>query len=167
MGIDPAPFRTNLFLHTYENQSMTKLISNNKTKARHLHSTKRFTDDLCAINDGGKFGCTNSEIYSKELELKPENQGTNVSFLNLDINRVDGKFVYKLFDKKDSFPFFIVRRPYTNSNIPNNIIYSEFVDEALRIARSALYFSNFLPEFLELVSRILRQGSKVENVVHP
>ena len=166
MGIDPAPFRTNLFLHTYENQSMTKLISNNKTKARHLHSTKRFTDDLCAINDGGKFGCTNSEIYSKELELKPENQGTNVSFLNLDINRVDGNFVYKLFDKKDSFPFFIVRRPYTNSNIPNNIIYSEFVDEALRIARSALYFSNFLPKFLELVSRILRQGSKVENVIH-
>ena len=146
---------------------MTKLISNNKTKARHLHSTKRFTDDLCAINDGGKFGCTNREIYSKELELKPENQGTNVSFLNLDINRVDGKFVYKLFGKKDSFPFFIVRRPYTNSNIPNNTIYSEFVDEALRIARSALYFSNFLPKFLELVSRILRQGSKVKNVIHP
>ena len=166
MGIDPAPFRTNLFLHTYENQSMTKLISNNKTKARHLHSTKRFTDDLCAINDGGKFGCTNSEIYSKEIELKPENQGTNVS-LNLDINRVDGKFAYKLFDKKDSFPFFIVRRPYTNSNIPNNIIYSLFVAEALRIARSALYFSNFLPKFLELVSRILRQGSKVENFIHP
>ena len=87
MGIDPAPFRTNLFLHTYENQSMTKLISNNKTTARHLHSTKRFTDDLCEINGAGKFGCTNSEIYSKELELKPENQGTNVSFLNLDINR--------------------------------------------------------------------------------
>ena len=166
MGIDPAPFRTNLFLHTYENQSMTKLISNNKIKARHLHSTKRFTDDLCAINDGGKFGCTNSEIYSKEIELKPENQGTNVS-LNLDINRVDGKFAYKLFDKKDSFPFFIVRRPYTNSNIPNNIIYSLFVAEALRIARSALYFSNFLPKFLELVSRILRQGSKVENFIHP
>ena len=166
MGIDPAPFRTNLFLHTYENESMTKLISNNKTKARHLHSTKRFTDDLCAINDGGKFGCTNSEIYSKEIELKPENQGTNVS-LNLDINRVDGKFAYKLFDKKDSFPFFIVRRPYTNSNIPNNIFYSLFVAEALRIARSALYFSNFLPKFLELVSRILRQGSKVENFIHP
>ena len=161
MGIDPAPFWTNLFLHTYENQSMTRLISNNKIKARHFHSTKRFTDDLCAISRDGKFGCTNSEIYSKELELKPENQGTNVSFLNLDINRVDGKFVYKLFDKRDSFPFFIVRRPYTDSNIPNNIIYSAFVAETLRIARSALHFSNFLPRFLELVSRILRQDNKV------
>ena len=73
MGMDPAPFWTNLFLHIYENQSMTKLISNNNIKARHFDSTKRFTDDLCAINDGGKFGCTNSEIYYyKELELKPE-----------------------------------------------------------------------------------------------
>ena len=73
MGIDPAPFWTNLFLYIYENQFMTKLNSNNKIKGWHFHSTNWFID---------YFGCTNSEIYPKELELKPKNQGTNVSFLN-------------------------------------------------------------------------------------
>ena len=100
---------------------------------------------MCAINDGGEFGYTNSEIYAKEVELKPENQGTNVSFLHLDINIVDGKFVYKLYDKRDSFPFFILRRPHTDSNIPNNIFYSAFVGETLRIARSIYFhFDNFI-----------------------
>ena len=51
---------------------MAELISINKIKARYFHSIKRFIDDLCAVNDGGEFGCTNAEIYPKELKLKPE-----------------------------------------------------------------------------------------------
>ena len=42
MGIDPAPFWANLFLYTYENECMSELISNDKVKARHFHTTKRF-----------------------------------------------------------------------------------------------------------------------------
>ena len=53
MGIDPAPFWANLFLYTYENQFISDLISTDKVKARHFSSTKRFIDDLCALNDGG------------------------------------------------------------------------------------------------------------------
>ena len=66
---------------------------------------------MCAINDGGEFGCTNAEIYPKELEIKLEHQGTYASFLNLDNIIVYGKLVYKLYDKRDSFPFF-VRTPH-------------------------------------------------------
>ena len=40
MGIDPAPVWANLSLYFYENQFMTKIISNNKIKARYFHSTK-------------------------------------------------------------------------------------------------------------------------------
>ena len=43
MGVDPAPFWANLFL-TFP-----------FVQAQHFHSTKRFTGDLCAMNDSDEF----------------------------------------------------------------------------------------------------------------
>ena len=74
----------------------------NKVRACHFHSCKSFIEDLTAINDGGDFG-------------------RSISFLNLDISVVDRRFIYKLFDKRDEFPFFIVRMPHMDSNIPKSI----------------------------------------------
>ena len=159
MGIDPAPFWANLFLYFYEDKYITTLISSNKVKARHFHSTKRFIDDLCAINDGGEFGRSHNEIYPEELDLKVESMGTHASFLNLDIEILDGKFIYKLFDKRDSFPFFIVRMPHMDSNIPKNIFYSALVGEILRIARSTLLLKDFLPKAQQLIKRMANQGA--------
>ena len=160
MGIDPAPFWANLFLYAYENQFISDLISTNKVKARHFLSTKRFIDDLCAINDGGEFGRSYQLIYPDELELKVEHSGDHASFLNLDITIKDGIFVYKLYDKRDGFPFSIVRMPYTSSNIPENIFYSAMVGEFLRIARSTLLYQDFLPRVTELIQRLNNQGAK-------
>ena len=159
MGIDPAPFWANLFLYSYEEKYMTALILSDKVKARHFHSTKRFIDDLCAINDGGEFGRTYKEIYPEELDLKLEHTGAHASFLNLDIQIQDGKFVYKLYDKRDSFPFFIVRMPHLYSNIPKNIFYSALVGEILRIARSTLRLEDFLPKAQQLIKRMTNQGA--------
>ena len=160
MGIDPAPFWANLFLYAYETNYMSDLISLNKVKARHFHSTKRFIDDLCALNDGGEFGRVYKDIYPNELELKVEHSGSHASFLNLDITIKDGIFVYKLFDKRDAFPFSIVRMPYISSNIPESIFYSAMVGEFLRIARSTLLFNDFLPKVRELIHRLNNQGAK-------
>ena len=74
---------------------------------------------------------------SEELEL-------NALFLNLDIEIIDSIFVYKLFDKRDAFPFSIVRMPHIDSNIPESIFYSALVGEFLRIARSTLLLKDFL-----------------------
>ena len=98
------------------------------------------------------------EIYPDDLELKTEHQGTSASFLNLDINISDNCFVYKLFDKRDAFPFVIVRMPYMCSNIPNKIFYSALVGEFLRIARSTLKVADFIPKASLLISRLLKQG---------
>ena len=80
-----------------------------KSKARHFHSTKRFINDLCAINDAGVFGGSICELYSKELELKVEHLGDYATFLNLDITTKGGTFIYNLLDKRDTFPFSIVK----------------------------------------------------------
>ena len=36
---------------------MKEPISNSKSKAQYFHPTKRFVDDLRAINEAGEIGC--------------------------------------------------------------------------------------------------------------
>ena len=165
MGIDPAPFWANLYLYSYEEDFISNLVKNGgkegKIRARHFHSNRRFIDDLCAMNDGGEFGRSNTEIYPPELELKKENsEDDHATFLNLDIKIEDRRFVYKLYDKRDDFPFFIVRMPHMSSNIPQSIFYSALVGEFLRIGRSTLRFEDFLPKAKELLDRMIAQGAK-------
>ena len=50
-----------------ENKSMSKLSSNYNVKARHFHPTKRFIDDLGALNDDDVFNEVCKDIYSPEL----------------------------------------------------------------------------------------------------
>ena len=159
MGIDPAPFWANLFLYTYEEQFISSTIPLDPAKARHFHSTKRFIDDLIAINDGGEFGRVFKDIYPEELELKVEHSGEHADFLNLDVSIINNIFVYKLYDKRDAFPFLIVRMPNKCSNIPQSIFYSAFVGEFLRIARSTLRHADFVPKAKELIDRMRKQGA--------
>ena len=84
--------------------------------------------------------------YPSELQLKVEHFGTHVTFLNLAITVKYGVFVYKLFDKRDAFPFFIVHMPYIDSNIPKSIFHSALVGEYLGIACSSLLYKDFNEE---------------------
>ena len=99
------------------------------------------------------------EIYPKELELKIEHHGDHATFLDLDITIQNGIFVYKLFDKRDKFPFFIVRMPHLSSNIPSSVFYGAIFSEFLRIARCTLLLSDFTPRAKELYNRMLIQGA--------
>ena len=75
---------------------MSDLIVLDKVKARHFHSTNRFIDDLCTLNDGGEFGRVYKDIYPSELELKVEHSGSHATCLNLDIDMREGIFVYNM-----------------------------------------------------------------------
>ena len=161
MGIDPAPFWANLYLYSYEEEFISSLLTCDKVRARHFHSTNRFIDDLCAMNDGGEFGRSWNTIYPPQLHVKREHYGSHATFLNLDIEIEEKRFVYKLFDKRDAFPFFIVRMPHMDSNIPRTIIYSALVGEFLRIERSTLKFEYFLPKAVDLLRRMKNQGANV------
>ena len=158
MGIDPAPFWANLYLYSYECEYMNELIKRNKSKAFCYHGSFRFIDDKCCINGSREFANTFPNIYPPSLELKLEHQGDHATFLDLDITIVDDIFVYKLFDKRDDFPFSIVRMPYLSSDIPSYIFYGTILSEFLRISRCTLLFEDFVSKTRALYYRMINQG---------
>ena len=164
MGIDPAPFRANLFLHHFESKYMKLLVSAGSDKAFRFHSTYRFIDDLIAINDNNEFNNSFKNIYPSQLELKVEHHGLHATFLDLDISIRENMFVYKLFDKRDKFPFHVVRMPHECSNIPSTIFYGSIFSEFLRIARCTLLFEDLIPRASELFRRMTCQGGKASQI---
>lgn len=160
MGTDPAPFMANLFLYHYERNYVLDLKKNNVHDARLFNNVFRFIDDLCALNDGGLFERHHKNIYPEEMELKKENDGSmNASFLDLDLSIVNSQFSLKLFDKRDAFPFNIVRMPYISSNIPSTIFFSTITSELLRIAICSTGKNDFVHTAQILMVRMIKQGA--------
>ena len=165
MGIDPAPFWANLHLYAYEYKFIKHLMGTDKRKAMKFRYATRFIDDECNLNDGGEFGRSFHLIYPSDLELKCEHQGIHATFLDLEVNIIDGIFVYKLFDKRDNFPFFIVRMPDKSGNIPSHVFYGSIMSEFLRISRCTLLFSDFLPSAIALFKRMINQGGSADKIL--
>ena len=160
MGIDPAPFWANLYLHKYEYDHITSLIRSDKRRALMYRNAARFIDDECNLNDCGEFGRSFHLIYPSDLDLKCEHNGTHATFLDLDISIIDGLFIYKLYDKRDAFPFHIIRMPDKKGNIPLHVFYGSIMSEFLRIARATSLFSDFLPRAKSLFDRMIKQGGE-------
>ena len=169
MGSDPAPFFANLFLYFYEDKWMDSLKRNDLIRARKLCNIFRFIDDLSALNDGGEFENNYRDIYPEELELGKENKDNyEASFLDLQIKIENGKFLVGLFDKRDDFPFSIVRMPYKSSNLPSNIFYSAIGAEILRIARASNNGDAFYSSVKPLIFRMMKQGAnnhRLSNII--
>lgn len=158
MGIDPAPHWANLYLYSYEENHVTELMKQDLVSARRYKYAFRFIDDECNLNDSGQFKNSCQNIYPPDLQVKCEHEGQHATFLELDISVKDGVFVYKLFDKRDEFPFFIVRMPDLSGNIPDHIFYGSVMSEFLRIARATLLYPDFLIKAKELFTRMANQN---------
>lgn len=165
MGIDPAPFWANLHLYVYEYKFITGIMKTDKLRAMRFRYATRFIDDECNLNDGGEFGRSYKSIYPPELELKCEHQGSHATFLDLDITISNGTYIYKLFDKRDDFPFFIVRMPDLSGNIPSHVFYGSVMSEFLRISRCTLQYPDFLSSAISLFKRMINQGGSVEQIL--
>ena len=163
MGSDPAPFFANLFLYFYERKWILDLKKKDLAKARKFGSVFRFIDDLNVMNDDGIFEKHYREIYPPEMELSKENVGhEQASFLDLDIKIVDNKFSLGLYDKRDAFPFSIVRMPYKCSNMPAAMFYSTIAAEVLRIARATTLSNSFIVSVKSLLQRMFKQGANAQ-----
>ena len=165
MGIDPAPFFANSYLYHYEENFITKLMKTNPTSARKFQHAARFIDDEINLNDSGEFAKLHPDIYPSELQLKCEHHGTHATFLELDISISEGMFIYKLFDKRDDYPFSIVRMPDLHGNLPDHVFYGSVMSEYLRIARATLLYQDFLPRASDLFTRMVNQGGNINKVL--
>ena len=166
MGSDPAPFMANLFLYYYEEKWIRKTKRKDLIMARKFGNVFRFIDDLAAINDSGEFEKIFREIYPPELELKRENiSSTEASFLDLHIKIDNNKFALSLYDKRDNFPFSIVRMPYASSNIPSKVFYSSLGAEILRIGRTTSNRDGFRMSSQKIIGRMMKQGG-IKNKIH-
>ena len=101
-----------------------------------------------------------ASIYPKELQLNLESSGDSVNFLDLNLHNINGHVEVKLYDKRDNFPFSIVRLPFSSSNIPSAIFYNCVGAEILRIVRVPLTLEHFKKAGRELLKRALKQGGK-------
>jgi len=164
MGSDPAPFMANLFLYYYESKYVKEVKKSDISVARKFRHTFRFIDDLVAINDDGEFEKCHKNIYPSELELKKENGNSNVSFLDLSIDIKGRFFETSLYDKRDSFPFSIVRMPYKCSNMPAKIFKATIGGEILRIGRACSTNESFLKSTKTVLQRMIRQGAHVKDL---
>ena len=144
---------------------MNKLKKNDLIKARKICNIFRFMDDLNSINDGGELESSYSNIYPEELQLGKENIDKHEgSFLDLDIKIKDGKFHVGLFDKRDSFPFSIVRMPEKSRNVPSSIVYSVIGAESLRIARASNNAASLFTAIKPLIAQMNRQRVSIEKI---
>ena len=102
-----------LFLYSYENEFLGKLIKEGKRKlARKFNLSYSYIDDLISFNYK-RFKEFNSDIYPKELTTSETRESTSVaSYLDLLFTGDENNNITtKLYDKRDAFGFHTVNFP--------------------------------------------------------
>ena len=98
---------TDLFLYSYENEFLDKLVKKCKRKlAGKFSLSYRYTDDLITFNNK-RFKEFISDIYPKERTISETTESTSVaSYLDLLFTRdMSNNITTKLYDKRDAFGF--------------------------------------------------------------
>ena len=155
-----------LFLYSYENEFLDKLIKEGKRKlARKFNLSYHYTDDLISFNNI-VFKEFISEIYPKELTICETTASTSIaSYLDLHFIRdKSNNIATKLYDKRDAFGFHIVNFPFISSNILSAPAYGVHASQLIRYTHCCLNYSDFLLWHRALVTRLLSQGYKVNHL---
>ena len=166
MGTNCASLLADLFLYSYENEFLNKLIKEGKRKlARKFNLSYRYIDDLISFNNK-RFKEFISSSYPKELTISETTEPTSVaSYLDLLFIRDNSNNITtKLYDKRDTFGFHIVNFPFMSSNIPSAPAYGVYASQLIRYARCCSNYSDFLSRHRALVTRLLSQGYKVNRL---
>ena len=154
----PAPFWVNLYLSKHECEFMGKLNKEDIARAKTLHGTFRFTDDLCALNDGGKFQKSYKKVYPKELALKLKHSGSHATFPDLNIIISNRKKSTKVYDKRDDFFLFFCLHAKLSWQHHIICFYGSMMSMILHIGRSSSSVISFYEKTSALITRMKKQG---------
>ena len=166
MGTNCAPLLADLFLNSYENAFLNKLIKEGKRKlARKFNLSYRYTDDLISFNNK-RFNEFISDTYPKELTISETTESTLVvSYLDLLFTRDENNNITtKLYGKRDAFVLHIVNFPFMSSNIPSAPAYGVYASQLNRYARCCSNYSDFLSRHRTLVTRLLSPSYKINRL---
>ena len=134
------------------------LIRTDLSVAAKFSNTCRYIDDLLTLNNPDFQACI-GQIYPPELELKKTTEShDSCSYLDLNINVLNGKFCTDLYDKRDAFNFSIVNFPHMDSNIPSKPAYGVVISQLVRYLRICCNYQDFVYRSKLLTTRLLRQG---------
>ena len=145
MGTNCAPLLADLFLYSYENEFLDKLIKENKRKlARKFNLSYHYIDDLISFNNK-RFKESISDIYPEELTISDITESTSVaSYLDLLFTRDENNNITtKLYDKRDAFGFHIVNSPFMSRNIPSAPAYCVYASQLTRYAHCCSNYCDF------------------------
>ena len=78
---------------------------------------------------------------------------------------VFGFSYFGIFDKKDSFPFSIVRMPDKSSKAPSSRVYSAICAESLRIARAINNPESLTTAIKQFIARKSRQRVSIGKII--
>lgn len=87
---------------------------------------------------------------------------TNISkcksnFLDLSISIYQGKFVFKLYDKRADYNFQVISYPFLDGNIPKGPTYGVFISQLVRFAHVNSTLNGFLNNAQDLVRKLTNQ----------
>ena len=166
MGTNCAPLLADLFLYSYENEFLDKLIKEGKRMlVRKFNLSYRYIDDLISFNDK-RFKEFIYDIYPNKLTISETTESISVSsYLGLLFIRDNSNNITtKLYDKRDTFGFHIVNLPFMSSNIPSAPAFGVYSSQLIRYARCCSNYSDFLLCHRALVTRLLSKGYKVNHL---
>ena len=150
MGTNCAPNLANLFLYIYESTYIDKLLEETPAVAKKFVHVYRYQDDCICINDDGLFENKWKEIYPVQMILKKTSNRNNCTFLDLEINIENDRFVFRSFDKRKNFPFDIVYYPDLHSNIPHIPSYGVYHSQLVRFCDLNGTIENFKNDIVTL-----------------
>ena len=105
MGTDCASLLANLFIFHHEYKYMRNLIKMNLMLAKKSNNTMRYIDDLLTLNNAS-FHLAIDDIYPSELQLKKTFESpTALSYLDIEVTIVDGKYCTAIYDMRNDFNF--------------------------------------------------------------
>ena len=97
-------------------------------------------------------------FYPKEMVLKRTNVSPAVvNFLDSTISVYQGKFFYKLFDKRNDFNFDVISYPYACGNIPKGPTHGIFVSQLIRFCNMNSSIQNYILNCKKLFSKLVQQ----------
>ena len=167
MGFSCAPHTANIFLHVYEYEFISKLVSDDDTeRANKLSNLFRYQDDCVVFGDKNTDGthvfeeCM-TEIYPNEMKLTCTNTSTSVcTYLDLYISVYQGKYSFKSYDKRNAFRFDVINYPNLTGNIPKKPSYGVFISQLVRMCRINYFVKHFKNDAKVLISKFSLQGFK-------